>query len=65
MGFSETLKDLLKEKNLSQEKLASAIGFSQRAVSKWVNAQAEPTETAIVSCVDYFGITTDEMLGRK
>lgn len=63
MRFSETLKELLKEHNITQSKLATAIGFSQRAVSKWINAQAEPTETAIVSCARFFGISTDEMLG--
>ena len=63
MKFSEILKDLLKEHNLSQEKLAKSIGFSQRAVSKWVNEQAEPTETAILRCSKFFDISTDELLG--
>lgn len=65
MNFSIVLKDLLFENNISQAKLAESIGFSQRAVSKWVNAQAEPTETAIISCANFFGITTDEMLGKN
>lgn len=64
MKFSNILKDLLKEHNLSQEKLANAIGFSQRAVSKWVNEQAEPTETAILRCANFFNISTDELLGK-
>ena len=63
MGFSEKLKNLLEENNLTQFKLASAIGFSQRAVSKWINAQAEPTETAIISCAKYFGVSVDYLLG--
>lgn len=63
MSFANTLKELLRENNISQSHLASSIGFSQRAVSKWVNAQAEPTETAIKLCANYFGITVDEMLG--
>ena len=63
MSFANTLKELLSEKNISQSHLAAAIGFSQRAVSKWINAQAEPTERAIISCAEFFGITVDEMLG--
>ena len=63
MSFASTLKDLLNENAISQARLASAIGFSQRAVSKWINAQAEPTETAIISCAQFFGISIDEMLG--
>ena len=65
MNFAKTLKDLLQEHSINQSTLANAIGFSQRAVSKWVNEQAEPTETAIVSCADYFEITIDEMLGKN
>ena len=57
------MKELLKEHNITQSRLAVAIGFSQRAVSKWINAQAEPTETAIVACAQFFDISTDEILG--
>lgn len=63
MSFAISLKELLKENNLSQTRLAGEIGFSQRAISKWVNGQAEPTESAIVACAQYFGVTADEMLG--
>ena len=63
MSFSNTLKELLSDNSISQSHLASAIGFSQRAVSKWINAQAEPTETAITLCAEFFGISVDEMLG--
>ncbi|MBQ7227688.1 MAG: helix-turn-helix transcriptional regulator [Clostridia bacterium] len=65
MSFANVLKDLMKEHHVTQSQLASAIGFSQRAVSKWINAQAEPTETAIVSSANYFGVTMDEMLGQS
>ncbi len=65
MKFSINLKELLQEHNLSQAKLADSIGFSQRAVSKWVNAQAEPTETAIIACANFFNISTDELLGTS
>lgn len=65
MKFSNNLKELLKEYNVTQNRLAEAIGFSQRAVSKWVNDQAEPTETAIVACARFFGVTTDEILGLE
>ncbi|MBQ7924194.1 MAG: helix-turn-helix transcriptional regulator [Clostridia bacterium] len=64
MSFSIVLKELLYERNISQEKLAQSIGFSQRAVSKWVNAQAEPSESAIVACADFFAVSVDEIMGR-
>lgn len=63
MEFGKRLKELIKEKGISQQALAESIGFSQRAVSKWINQQAEPTENAIVKCAKYFGVSTDYLLG--
>lgn len=63
MSFSKVLRELMKESGTTQMCLAKHIGFSQRAVSKWVNAQSEPTEGAIVACANYFNVSADEMLG--
>ena len=63
MEFGIRLKELLKEKAISQETLAKNIGVSQRAVSKWINLQAEPTESSIVNCAKFFGVTADYILG--
>lgn len=65
MEFGVRLKELLKEKQISQETLAKSIGVSQRAVSKWINNQAEPTESSIVKCAKYFEVSTDYILGLK
>ena len=53
------------EANISQQTLATAIGYTQRAVSKWLNDEAEPTATAVVYCAKYFGVTTDYLLGLE
>ncbi|MBR1867488.1 MAG: helix-turn-helix transcriptional regulator [Clostridia bacterium] len=63
MSFAQVLKDMMNERNVTQFQLAEGIGYSQRAVSKWVNKQAEPTETAIVACAKFFGVSADELLG--
>lgn len=34
-GFSENLKKIRKERNLSQEELAEMLEVSRQAVSKW------------------------------
>ncbi|MDE7453619.1 MAG: helix-turn-helix domain-containing protein [Clostridia bacterium] len=65
MEFGNRLKELLKEKEISQQTLATAIGVSQRAVSKWINFQAEPTESSIVNCAKFFGVSADYILGLK
>ena len=71
MTFGLMLKSLMIENKITQQELASRIGVSQRAVSKWVNLQSEPTESAIVACAKYFNVTSDYILrledesGRK
>ena len=62
MSFAKSLNELLKERNISQSELAKRIGFSQRAVSKWIRGESEPSETAIIACAKFFGTTTDEIL---
>ena len=63
MEFAKRLEQLMKEKGITQMKLSQAIGYSQRAVSKWINEQAEPTATAIMLCANYFDVTADYLLG--
>lgn len=65
MIFGEKIKELLEINNLSQDSLAKAIGFSQRAVSKWINNQAEPTATAIINCAKFFQVSTDYLLSLE
>ena len=63
MDFGNRLNELLREHNVSQSVLAKHIDVSQRAVSKWINHQAEPTASSIIRCANYFSVTTDYILG--
>ena len=65
MKFGIVLKELLKENGISQQQLANEIGVSQRAVSKWINLQSEPTESAIKNCARYFNVSSDYLLGLE
>lgn len=65
MSFGATLKDLLKEHSISQATFAQSIGYTQRAISKWINEQAEPSESAILQTAKYFGISIDYLLGNS
>lgn len=65
MTFGGILKNLLHDTGKTQQELATFIGYSQRAVSKWINNQSEPTEQAIVDCSRFFGVTTDYLLGLE
>ena len=63
--FGKRLKELRNEKGISQKKLALEILYSQSVVCDWENNVSEPTATAIVAVANYFGVSTDYLLGRK
>ncbi len=53
------------ERNLSQAKLAEAIGVSQKAIDYWERGLNEPKASYIVALADFFGVTCDYLLGKE
>lgn len=64
MKFRERIKELRKQRNMSQMDLAVATGISQSAIAKWELGKTEPTATAIITLSRFFGETTDYLLGE-
>ena len=64
-NFAENLRTLRKEKNLSQGKLAEAVGVTQQCVSEWERGRIEPTLSCLWRLADLFGISMDVLCGRK
>lgn len=62
--FKDTIKALRKERGLTQTELAKVVGFTHVAVVKWENGQREPDFSTLTKLADYFGVTTDYLLGR-
>ena len=62
MTISEKITNLRKEKNLSQEALAEALGVSRQSVSKWESGTALPDTDKIVAMSELFGVSTDYLL---
>ena len=63
MEFKDRLKELRTDRNLSQMELSQKLGVSQSAVAKWELGKTEPTASAIISMVKYFGESADYILG--
>ena len=61
--FSERLKELRIEKDLSQAQLAKATGLSHTAIVYWETEQRVPNANAIIILAEFFGVTTDYLLG--
>ena len=56
---------LRKEKGLTQEELASHMGVSPQAVSKWENDQTCPDISALPKLAGLLGVSVDELLSGK
>ena len=63
--FSERLKELREQKQLSMMQLAKAIGVSDAAVCKWENGLAEPKASYIQALSEFFEVSTDYFLGLE
>lgn len=59
------LKELREGLQLSQEQLAQKIKTSQRNIGRWENGENEPSVTFVITLADFFGCTTDYLLGRE
>lgn len=62
MSISEKIALLRKEKNLSQEAFAEALGVSRQSVSKWESGSALPDTDKIIAMSELFGVSTDYLL---
>lgn len=61
--FSENIKRLRKERDLTQEALADFLGVSFQAVSKWERGESYPDIELLATIADFFSTSTDELLG--
>lgn len=65
MNIADKLKELLEEKSVTPYRVAKEIGVSQTTIKNWVTGYTAPKERHIKALADYFGITTDELLGKE
>lgn len=65
MTVADRIKELRTDAAISQARLAKQIGVTQKAVDFWEKGINEPKATYIVRIADYFGVTTDFLLGRN
>ena len=61
--FSTTLQKLRKEKKVTQEQLATHLGVSAQAVSKWENG-SYPEGDLLPQIADFFEVSIDYLYGR-
>lgn len=63
--FKDKLKELRKEKGVTQEELANAIFVSREAVSKWEQGRGLPSDVNLEEISKYFNVSPDELISKN
>jgi len=65
MTFAEKLKELRKQKGISQEQLAEKIFVSRQAITKWENGNGLPDIENLISISSLFNESLDSLLSEE
>ena len=63
--FSDRLRFCRRQRGLTQEQLAEAMGVSVAAVSKWELGQSVPELETLLELADFFDLSVDALLGFR
>ena len=58
------LKELRKERGVSQQRLADAIFVTQSSVNKYENHNIEPEIAILIRIADFFNTSVDDLIGH-
>ncbi len=59
------LKELREERNFTQKQIGDAIMSDQSNVARWEKGINQPSAEFIIRLADFFGVSTDYLLGRS
>lgn len=63
--FGELLAELRQDRHLTQEQLAKILFVTAGTISNYENNVHFPDVEKLIALADYFGVTTDYLLGRS
>ena len=61
--FMNRIKELRNAKGINQQELAKILNVQRPAISKYENGEISLTDDTMRTLADYFGVTTDYLLG--
>lgn len=65
MEFKIILKTLMKDNNITYDKLKNDIGYGRSTIGSWLKGDKQPNSTAIIALARYFNVSTDYLLGLE
>ncbi len=64
-NYGERLKEWRKNFSLNRNELARKTGISRQNIERWEEKNILPSIDFCVRLADFYGITLDELIGRK
>lgn len=63
--FANRIKYLRHSRELNQVQLSDKLGVAKQSVSNWENDNIMPSVEMLEKIADFFGVSTDYLLGRE
>lgn len=63
--LAQNLARLRREKGLTQAELGEKLNYSDKSVSKWERGEGVPDLQVMIALSELYGVSIDEMTGRK
>lgn len=63
MNISENIRQLRIAKGINQVELAKKLGVTKQCVSNWENDNILPSIEMLIKIANFFGVSTDFLLG--
>ena len=63
--FPTRLRDLMKERDVTQKTLADAAGVKRQTISAYTDGSADPTLPKLCAMADFFGVSLGNLVGRE
>jgi len=62
--FYEIFSDLIQKRQIKDYQVAKDLNLSSSRISDWRNGHRLPSVENLIKLADYFGVSTDYLLGR-
>lgn len=63
--LSQRIRELRRLRSMSQVDLADRLGVTKQSISNWENDNILPSVDMLVKIADFFGVSTDYLLGKE
>ncbi len=62
--LGENIRKLRQSRSIGQLELGHRVGASKQGISNWENGNIMPSIDLLIRLADFFGVSTDYLLGR-